>query len=986
MIAFLVSLITALTRPIFDGPIGRFFIHLLPYLQAVRFVWGRVYIPALVAIITTIVFWRLPQFSEIYVEFALSAFQQNGSGPSSFLVNVFRAIVSVSCLWLAGLAIWYFARLSLLDDDEPVHTKDKDTSPEDTNERPNKLLAAELWILAGIFFRNPDTFKRGLCTWVPRILGMMPSLGVFGGAIRAISSRTGAAIAETDHTQIMFELEALVIMGITAAGIAFSILIVQIKRHATLSTLSTWLRSLLPLYVPFLFMILLFNVFDGQILNIIQASDRTPTDLLILAYGAVLLAASIQMLTFSIGLCLGRSEKGEMINGLPWPKELMLAAVPATLGVLFLIFTQAVAGLVDGFGAAFKDTTGIMFPSETISSIFLFFILIWGISWAMKRRYVLPEYDKIRLKVKWDGENGTDLRSLGTFIGVIFCVIGIALPYDDVSVTATQWLGPISIVGLYTIAAAGIGALLMSWGRRHTLPIVGLVLVLPFVVALEHHFIRTQPAVAGHQPSNHDTVTAGFEAWQKARPGKCDTPIIVAAQGGGHFAAHHLAFLLAKTQDEAARNGFDFAECIFAISGISGGSVGAGPFAAALDLTRRNNLTELPDPKNQICPEGTDPSRCHLGPVTRLVHAALRQDLLSPLGARMLFSDVLGNYFPASYFDRSRALDGAVLHGLRSGYEDELSRRGQKPAPDYSTLLSTQIFDAWSPEAGRGPALFLNTVDVSSGQRLVMSPFRLVREGRTPMTYAQFVEECRNDWEGLMSGDVEAPNVGTAMFMSARFPFFTPPAAIDVGGGCQAPQVIDGGTFDNSGVETARDIIAAIQSSKKFAGQQFALLVVGFENSAKPIEISSGRLPMDEVLAPAAAFFKSWRVRTIRSKELVDAYYSSNLRLCGPVGAPERCGEVMVFKNRLPDEAGREFTLSWLLSSRTFDRIADSTGVWSAFRDDGLIPPAPRLKESVAAFSTRETTFQNTCDLRHLFKRIMPKDYEGPAVTTAACP
>jgi len=466
----LVSIISAVTRPIVKGPIGRLCVHLLPYLQAVRFVWGRIYIPALVAIITTIVFWRLPQFSEIYVEFALSAFQQNGQGAGFLLVNVFRAVVSVSCLWLAGLAIWYFARLSLLDDDEPDAGSRADDSSKKPNQQSNKLLAAELLILAKVFFQSPETFKYGLYTWVPRVLGMMPSLGVFGGAIRAISSRTGTAIAESEHRQIMFELEALVIMGITAAGIAFSILIVQIKRHAATSTLSTWVRSLLPLYVPFVFMILLFNIFEGQILVIIQANDRTPTELLILSYGAVLLAASIQMLTFSIGLCLGRSDQGWMVNGMPWPKEFMLAAVPAILGVLFLVITKTIAGLVDGFGAWFEETTGGVFPSQTLSSVFLFFILIWGISWAMKRRYLLPEYEKIKRKQKWAAENGTDLRSLGTFIGVIFCLIGIALPYDDISTTVTQWLGPISIIGLYTIAAAGIGALLMSWSRRHTLP------------------------------------------------------------------------------------------------------------------------------------------------------------------------------------------------------------------------------------------------------------------------------------------------------------------------------------------------------------------------------------------------------------------------------------------------------------------------------------------------------------------------------------
>ncbi|MEM7056803.1 MAG: hypothetical protein AAF557_04390 [Pseudomonadota bacterium] len=1016
----IVSAISALTKPVFEGPIGRFFLKRRPYLQAFLAVWGRLYIPAIVSIIATIVFWRLPQFSEIYVELALDAIEDSGPGshPTRSLV---RAVLSGTFLWLSGLALWYFSRLSLLDGETPMASASTDTPPPNPPETKFWRAIKGVFRITGLrgffdlaraFFSDPDAFRKGLGVWMPRLIGLIPALGVFGGAIRAISSRTSQAISDTDADQILLEVEALVVMGVVASGIAFSILMIQFARHSSRSFLNVWMRSLPSVLLSLVAMILLFNEIDQHAEKLI-ADQFGAAKLLILAYGAVALAVAVQLIAFSIGFCVMVSGEVPLIQTLPRAGEWLITGLLAVVGLILVTATSLVSTAVAFVGNVFEDSwlqtlTGLpSFPGNTLASIAMFAVLILGISLAMKHRAALPDNDRIEAKVMWRGEDGKDLRSLGTLTAFVFCVIAIILPFDSISVTVTQWLGPISIVGLYTIAAAGIGALLMSWSRRHSLPIAGVVLILPFFLSFEHHFIRTQKAIAPGNYTAYYSVNAGFVEWKAARDGRCETPIIVAAQGGGHFAAHHLAFFLAKTHDEAKRLGFDFAECIFAISGISGGSVGAGPFAAALDLTRHNDLDEIDDPtlvaevcrvdkdaedddassKDSAKNDPRDRPDCHLGPVTRLVHAALRQDLLSPLGARMLFSDVLGNYIPTSYFDRARALDGVVRVRLKGGFRDEMRLRGraEEVPANHTTLLSRQIFEAWSPEKGYGPALFLNTVDVSSGQRFVMSPFRAIRDGRHPMTYSHFVQDCREDWEGLLSGEVAAPNVGTAMFMSARFPFFTPPAAINVGGGCMKPQVIDGGAFDNSGVETARDIINAIQATPGLGGQDFALLVVGFESAPEPADLASGRLPMDEVLAPASAFFKSWRVRTKRSKELVDAYFMANQRLCGPADAQVPCGQVDVYKNRLPDEPGREFTLSWLLSRRTFDRIAKSTGVWDAFRQGALSPPLRLIGETIPAFETRKTTFANTCDLRRLFLQIMPGNYSGNIVDTSAC-
>ena len=131
---------------------------------------------------------------------------------------------------------------------------------------------------------------------------------------------------------------------------------------------------------------------------------------------------------------------------------------------------------------------------------------------------------------------------------------------------------------------------------------------------------------------------------------------IVAAAGGGAYAAHYTATFLARMQDSCP----NFAQHVFAISGVSGGSIGASLFAGLAKLKARNQPYV----------------GCNLNSgdryFERRTQKFFEQDFLSPVMAAALFPDLLQRFlpFPIGPFDRSRALDASIEAAWHDMIED----------------------------------------------------------------------------------------------------------------------------------------------------------------------------------------------------------------------------------------------------------------------------------------------------------------------------
>ncbi|WP_340671948.1 hypothetical protein [Bradyrhizobium ottawaense] len=123
----------------------------------------------------------------------------------------------------------------------------------------------------------------------------------------------------------------------------------------------------------------------------------------------------------------------------------------------------------------------------------------------------------------------------------------------------------------------------------------------------DDHGLRSVAGATGPSEEMRISAVESFRDWLRQKPRLAEAerlgeyPVfIVAAQGGGIYAANNAARFLARMQDLCPA----FRQHLFAISGVSGGSVGSAIFAAALHADNAPLDTTAPDAKT--CPKIAD--------------------------------------------------------------------------------------------------------------------------------------------------------------------------------------------------------------------------------------------------------------------------------------------------------------------------------------------------------------------------------------------
>ena len=304
------------------------------------------------------------------------------------------------------------------------------------------------------------------------------------------------------------------------------------------------------------------------------------------------------------------------------------------------------------------------------------------------------------------------------------------------------------------------------------------------------------------RPSSHLTIEEAFDSWLSNRgdlaayDANHPYPVfIVTAEGGGLSAAYFKAAVLASLQDACPQ----FAQHIFAISAVSGGSVGAAVFAAIAKRSAANGAS----------PPCVSPSVPHSGPLRRLSEQTLSHELLSPIVAATLFPNLLQQAlpWPIPAFDRARAFE----HGLESSWQQ---------AAGQSDFVAT--FDELEREfpAGAVPALFLTATNVETGLPMAVSTLRLCTEqSRSVSTLAD------------LAPDLQLP-LSTAVGLGARIPLIAPPGLIAVSGNVRCGYTrgvrhfVDGAYFENSGTAVALQILERVSHTRRADLPQFAIIVI----------------------------------------------------------------------------------------------------------------------------------------------------------------
>jgi len=444
----------------------------------------------------------------------------------------------------------------------------------------------------------------------------------------------------------------------------------------------------------------------------------------------------------------------------------------------------------------------------------------------------------------------------------VVCFVGFTI--RPLNLAIAPLLGAATIVLLAAAAWVPTGSALVYIGDRAGIPILSLLAVMLVVFSSwnDNHAVRAlkdRPDAAVVQGSVHTY----FESWRKDRndaaPGKPTQVFIVAADGGGIRAAYWTALVLAALQDRYPA----FARSVFAISGVSGGSLGGAVFAALVSEGARAKPL-------QCGTSGGSP-----GQLSRCTHAILSHDFLAPTLATMLYPDLVQRFLPVGipYFDRGTTLEETFEHGWKDAAGTD------RFAEPFAGL--------WTGNAAyRVPALVLNGTSVEQGRRLLTTNLPV----RNEATATEFMDA--DDARAILGYDVR---LSTAVNNSARFTYVSPGGRLR-----PAAYIVDGGYFENSGGTSAAEILAAAKPNPEDG--TIVPIVIHISNDPEPesAETNVSNNAASEALTPI--------VTLLNSRTAHGVYATEALRR----DVESRHGSFISFKLY---QRGVPLPLGWALSS-----------------------------------------------------------------------
>jgi hypothetical protein len=467
------------------------------------------------------------------------------------------------------------------------------------------------------------------------------------------------------------------------------------------------------------------------------------------------------------------------------------------------VFVIEIAGFAKiAMGAAAERTNMLWAAIGLLALSALLYLIV-----VVKRR------DLMKLERAENEEPARVLRDFaGATRGVLLTTIlfEIALFIWALINPVSWWIFGVAAVLVITIGIwVPVGSALVAVGEYWRFPILGALLVWALAISCwnDNHKIRT----AGALPAGRPTIDKAFDDWyarMSARYPSGDIPVvIVATEGGGIRAAYWTSTVLTVLQDQIP----SFSDHCFAISGVSGGSLGAAVFntllarrieaaAATAADGRAATQTAMPNPTGTMHGES---------------RAVLDFDALSGTLAAMSQPDLAQRFIPFPFLpDRAAALEKGWQHGWYRAF------RGTPHADMFG-----QGFLATMQKHPELPVLLLNGTMVETGDRIMTSTTAM----RPSLGF-------RNAFDAFDQLQTDIP-ISTAALMSARFTYVSPAGKIPN----QHPQlkrpvfghVIDGGYFENSGGVTAAEVVALV-NEKRMAGYRvkpFVIVIDFFESS-----------------------------------------------------------------------------------------------------------------------------------------------------------
>lgn len=244
--------------------------------------------------------------------------------------------------------------------------------------------------------------------------------------------------------------------------------------------------------------------------------------------------------------------------------------------------------------------------------------------------------------------------------------------------------------------------------------------------------------------------------------------LFICAEGGalrtGAFSSYTLS-LMQSALDTAKQNRVSLNSNIYALSGVSGGSLGLGSYYAY------NYLTTADEKKTGMNMEKADST-------------FFSSDFLSPLIGKMFYGEFLQLFIPwhIEYFDRAIALEKS----WEAGYSKLITGNA-------NNIFSTR-FTRLLRSSKKGPALFINTSEVETGLQCWLT--------NVDPTGLLFSKE-RDLFYTKIQGDIR---FSTLINFSSRFPGFSPAGMLRKDEAHKF-HYVDGGYVENTGAATMQEIL-----------------------------------------------------------------------------------------------------------------------------------------------------------------------------------
>jgi hypothetical protein len=431
---------------------------------------------------------------------------------------------------------------------------------------------------------------------------------------------------------------------------------------------------------------------------------------------------------------------------------------------------------------------------------------------------------------------GGQLRVMVSWIGASFALAAL---FQAAPITVGRALGAPSI------ALLALGSLCLFFSLALVLlprtlgwpSLVVPALVSAFAVAYLDPYRPLAGLALRTGPETRPELAAHFAQWRQRRAADGpDAPVIVvAAEGGGVRAAVWTALALARLDDATCGA---FGRRVYAISSVSGGSLGAafyvaqragamaGPTLTASPASPASFASSAPPAPPAPHAPPVAPSSAPAMPATPSAPAEtpsaaashpcgtegsrasaqalrfFRQDFISPVLGAYLFADLMRQFPVANFLPGGR---GPVLEGTWEHDWAAVPGRGDAAS---ANRFAQPFLDLYRGHALHElPLLFLNATTVEDGKRAIAAPVR-----------AAHVDAFDLFHENLATAGLK---LSTAVHNSARFPFVSPAGFIeqragDVPSTALKPwgRVVDGGYFENAGAVTAREIVEQLAAAQ----------------------------------------------------------------------------------------------------------------------------------------------------------------------------